>query len=71
MGYAFAMGTCLACKRVFTFNPLRVPSITVAGSREPVCLSCMTLANAKRKEMGLEPHAIHPDAYEPCEESEL
>jgi hypothetical protein len=31
----------------------------------------MDIANARRREMGLEPHPILPDAYEPLPEHEL
>ena len=64
MGYMFILGNCFACGNLFTFNATWVPSITIDGEKLPVCESCMTLANAKRKTMGLDPHYIHPDAYE-------
>lgn len=67
MGYMFVLGNCFACKRPFTFNATWVPSITVEGTREPVCADCMAAANAKRVGMGLDPHPIHPEAYEPEE----
>ena len=79
MGYVYATSECLSCKQLFSYNPLRVPSLRVNaqgqpdpnGTREPVCRGCMDRANLKRKEMGLEPHPIHPDAYEPVDEHEL
>jgi len=53
---------------MFTFNPLTVPSTTaITGQREPVCRICMGHINKKRQELGLEPFAIAPDAYEPTE----
>jgi hypothetical protein len=67
MGYAIAMGQCLACRRVFSFNPVRVPSL----HGEPVCESCMALANERRVAAGVPPHPIHPEAYGPCNEAEL
>jgi hypothetical protein len=71
-GYVFAMGDCIVCKRLFTFNPVSVPSTSViTGSREPVCRSCMDWINAKRATLNLAPFPILPDAYEPCPESEL
>jgi len=70
-GFAFVTSPCFSCHRVFSYNPVRVPSIRVQGNREPVCLQCMTLANRRRKEMGMEPHFIYPDAYEPVDEDEL
>ena len=71
MGYAMMIGQCIACKRTFMFNPNRVPSIVVEGIKEPVCLECVEYANPKRKAAGLEEFTVHPDAYEPVEESEL
>lgn len=59
-------------------NPLRVPSIMVEGIKEPLCKSCAEalnrgeeiIINHKRYKV-LEPKAIHPEAYEPCDEREL
>lgn len=59
MAFMAVMGPCLACKAVFSFNATYVPSF----KGEPVCESCMKRVNAKRKEMGLPPHPIHPKAY--------
>lgn len=70
-GFVWAAGPCFACKRVFYFNPNHVPSIRVRGEREPVCVTCMGGANRKREAMGLTPHPIHPDAYQPMPEHEL
>jgi hypothetical protein len=65
MGYMFVLGSCYTCKQLFTFNASLVPSLKDQfGERQPICRTCMDRANAKRKEMGLEPHPIHPDAYE-------
>lgn len=71
MGYAIVFGHCIGCGAFIGFNPVRVPSIRVNGTKEPVCRGCIEAANPIRKEKGLEPIAIHPDAYEPCEEGEL
>lgn len=72
MGYLIAMGNCICCGNVFSFNPDRVPSTTaLTGQREPVCRNCMTRINMKRKSLGLEPFPIHADAYAICDESEL
>lgn len=71
MGYAIVMGNCYACGQFMRFNPVRVPSIRVSGVREPVCRACIERANPLREQNGLDPIAIHPDAYEACEESEL
>ena len=60
-------GSCGVCGELFTFNPKKVPSLNNAV----FCRDCMTAGNAKREEMGLEPHPIHPEAYEACKEEEL
>lgn len=71
-GYVLAWSPCIACGRVFSYNPHRVPSSSaVTGQREPICQPCMHRLNAKRKEMGLEPFQIHQDAYEPLPEEQL
>jgi len=68
MAYMIATGCCISCGRVFMFNPHRVPSTSaITGRREPVCEPCMAAINRKRAEMGLEPFAILPGAYEPEE----
>ena len=40
MGYAIVMGFCVACKASVQFNPHKVPSIRVNGTREPLCRRC-------------------------------
>ena len=70
-GYVMMVGSCFGCSRVFSFNPMRVPSITVQGDRKPVCEQCIARANTKRAEMGLPPHVIHPEAYEAAPEEDL
>jgi hypothetical protein len=69
--YALAYGACFGCNRIFSFNPMRVPSVVVNGSREPICIHCVTVANPRRIANGLEPIKPHPEAYEACEEGEL
>jgi hypothetical protein len=71
MGCVFALGHCFACHKPFSFNPLRVPSIRVNGSREPVCRECVELANPRRIANGLPAIVPAPDAYEACDEDEL
>jgi hypothetical protein len=72
MGYVFCMGYCVCCRQQFSFNPVRVPSTrALTGEKEPVCRNCMNIINIKREEQGMEPFAIHDDAYEPCDEYEL
>lgn len=72
MGYVFAMGGCIGCKRLFSFNPMRVPSTSaVTGHREPICPGCLARINSKRKEAGLDPFVAPAGAYEPGPECEL
>jgi hypothetical protein len=71
MGYAFAMSPCVGCGRVFTYNPVRVPSVTINGSREPICLDCVNRTNPQRVANGLPPIVPLPGAYDECDEAEL
>jgi hypothetical protein len=71
MGYYTMYGACLVCHRLFTFNPMRVPSIRVNGIRQPVCLDCMTRANDVRQAKGLDPLPILDGAYDAADESEM
>jgi len=64
-------GSCLVCKRFFSFNPHRVPSYRLKGEREPICESCMKRINEQRQERGQDPFPINADAYEPLPEEEL
>lgn len=74
-GVITAMGGCFCCKRVFTFNPRKVPSFTPPGreyrAREPICRTCIDGINVERKKRGLPEFEIQPDAYEPLPEGEL
>lgn len=67
MGYMFVMGQCFSCKRMFSFNADFVPSIRVDGVREPVCRTCIEIANPVREKNGLPKITINPEAYEPQE----
>ena len=67
MGYAFCIGSCFCCNKVFGFNPMSVPSY----KNEPLCESCVTEVNAVRIEKGLEPFPIAENAYQPVDENEL
>lgn len=70
MGVYFVMGPCVACKRVFSFNPHKVPSIRIQGKREPICQACIDLVNPEREKKGLDPIVPLPGAYEAADESE-
>ena len=72
MGYAFVIGDCFVCKRTFTFNPMKVPSLKdKEGVRQPICKSCIEMANKLKVEKGVEPFVIPVDAYTVCNEAEL
>lgn len=71
MGVAFAVSACIGCKLPFTYNPLRVPSITISGSREPICAACVKRINPMRIKNGVPPIVPLPGAYDACDESEL
>jgi len=71
MGYVQAFSACFGCKRLFSYNPVRVPSIRVNGTLEPICAECIERVNPKRIANGLEPIVPLPGAYEPAEEGEL
>ena len=65
MGYISVIGFCFLCRRLFSFNPIRVPSIRDgAGERQPICQACIEGVNAERQARGLAPFPIDPDAYE-------
>jgi hypothetical protein len=65
-GYYWAMGNCIACGSTISFNPDYVPSIRVNGKKEPLCRGCFGQWNQiHRVSKGLEPVALHPQAYEP------
>jgi hypothetical protein len=69
--YAMAMGRCINCSRIFGFNPHKVPSIRLNGTKEPICRDCIKDLNAVRVAHGVPEWTIHPDAYEPVDENEL
>lgn len=72
MGYAFVISPCVFCKKIFSYNPLKVPSVKVDGVKEPICATCLEWANRERVKNGLEPWGPPlPGAYEPCREEEL
>lgn len=64
MGWMFVLGECVVCRRLFSFNADRVPSVVVNGTREPICRACVERANPLRKAKGLPEIPILPGAYE-------
>lgn len=68
---AFMVGFCFTCRRLFTFNPVLVPSLLINGVKEPVCAACCDAVNPGRIAAGLEPIIPLPGAYDACDESEL
>jgi hypothetical protein len=79
MGYIGLTSPCATCGRlIFSYNPNKVPSIRMKhgkadpeGDREPICDLCMAVLNQRRIAAGMPPIIVAPDAYEPCEESEV
>jgi len=71
VGYAIGYGLCFGCRQPFHFNPVKVPSITFEGERQPICRACVERANRTRAEKGIPPFDIAPDAYDECDEAEL
>lgn len=68
MGYAIVMSPCAACKMIVHYNPHKVPSIRINGSREPLCRRCA------ERWCELHPEAPRPDlseAYAPVPEYDL
>jgi hypothetical protein len=70
-GFVIVHGACFGCSRAFAFHPNKVPSINIAGSREPICIDCVNLANPLRIANGLEPITPLPGAYEAAPEHEV
>jgi hypothetical protein len=65
------IGLCVCCGSTFSFNPIKVPSLILGESREPVCEQCVVWANGIRKQRGLPEIKIDSQAYEAIEEDEL
>lgn len=70
MGYMSLLATCFRCGQPFTCNPFRVPSMRIAGVRQPVCLRCVETVNPVRIAAGLDPIVPLAGAYEPAEEGD-
>lgn len=62
MGYYLVIGICVGCRRMFSYNPLRVPALVINGEREAVCRSCAERWNVLHPEIA---RPILPGAYDP------
>jgi len=71
VGVVQAYSACIGCRQPFFYNPVRVPSVTVNGSREPICRNCVERVNPTRVKNGLPPIVPLPGAYDAADESEL
>jgi len=71
VGFIQAFSACIACTRPFFYNPMRVPSFTRDGVREPICPDCIDRINTLRRANGLPPIVPLAGAYEAADESEL
>lgn len=60
MGYLFAAGNCVVCRKLFTFNPELVPSY----EGKPICKTCIERANAILKAHGEALIRVLPGAYD-------
>ena len=68
MSYMYCLGSCIACNKIIHFNPNKVPSLVIDGTKEPLCANCHNKWNEiHRVNKGLEPVDIDPQAYEPQE----
>ena len=70
MGVMQAFSACVSCRRPFFYHPLRVPSITIQGTKEPICRDCVERVNPVRIRNGLAPIVLLPGAYDPMDEHE-
>jgi hypothetical protein len=70
-GFAIVTSACVNCGRVFGFNPHKVPSVNVNGTREPVCEPCLKVWNTHRVAAGLPAIPALPGAYDPLPAAEL
>jgi hypothetical protein len=72
MGFVSLTSACAVCgELIYFYNPLRVPSVRINGSREPICFPCVTMVNRHRAARGLPPCPIADDAYDAVDEQEV
>lgn len=71
-GAMLLLAPCIRCGRLFTCNPLRVPSVRLRpdGPREPLCRPCAEWTITERTRVGLPVVPIYDDAYEAAPETE-
>jgi len=67
MGFISCVGSCVACGKMMTFHPNKVPSL----KGEPICKDCVDKANVRRLANGLPPITYSSDAYEGADENEI
>ena len=53
-----------------SYNPNRVPSVSVDGSRAPICVDCVEALNEIRAGNGLGPLVPMSGAYEPSDDGD-
>lgn len=63
-GLWVAFGPCYVCRRVFGFNPVRVPSF----DGQPICEECIVVINNERRKRGKQVWVVYPDSYSPAED---
>ena len=51
-GFVMVTSTCCCCGNAFMYNPNYVPSVPFKTGKEPVCRTCMNLANKERARIG-------------------
>lgn len=68
MGYISCIGSCIACGKMMSFNPNKVPSY----KGEPICKECVEKINSIRKERGITPLIpILEGAYDVADENDI
>ncbi len=70
-GWVVVLSPCVGCGHPFSYNPHLVPSVTIAGTRHPICQACVTRVNPLRRANGLPEIVPLAGAYEPLSESAL
>lgn len=68
MGFAIMFGMCYVCQEMIRFNPHKVPSLMVNGSRQAICRTCAEKWNEMHPENA---RPIQEGAYDYFPEEEL